>query len=142
MEVMKIVENKFILSLSDVYQRMIILVDLLSHWWGEVSDGDGDVKIDLRNDNDGDLHYHPGNVENSDILDHPGDVDYEDGGLLDHPGASELRALEPLLKQIQLCAHWRLSCCEDIDDDVDNGDDDDYDDGDDDDDGSGWSAAD
>ena len=72
--------------------------------------------IDLLDDGDGDLHDHPFNVDNSDILDHPGDVDEEDGDfldhpgdvdgdLLDHPGASELRALEPLLKQIQLCAH-------------------------------------
>ena len=89
-----------------------------------------------------DIFDHPGDVDDGDgdLLDHPGDVDDGDGDLLDHPGASELRALEPLLKQIQLSAHWRLSCCEDIDEDVDHDDGDD-DDGDDDV-GSGWSAAD
>ena len=52
MEGMKIVGNKYIWSPTDVYQLMIILVDLLSHWWGEVSDGD--VKIDLLDNGDGD----------------------------------------------------------------------------------------
>ena len=46
---------------------------------------------------------HDGDVDDGNVDD--GGVDDGDGDLLDHPGASELRALEPLLKQIQFCAH-------------------------------------